>query len=92
MMETYDQYQLVAGTQACALMGVKPIGSDPITLWTGGIAGLRFGWYGTKGLAIYSGGTMVYYIEDLSITNIVVDGNACANPSDALGFIYSILT
>jgi len=91
-MVTYDRYQLVAGSQACALRGEKPIGSDPITLWTGGIASLRIGFYGTKGLAFYSGGTMVYYIEDLSVTNIVVDGNACVTPSEAIGFIYSIFT
>ena len=91
-METYDRYQLVAGTQACALRGEKPIGSDYVTLWTGGIAGLRFGWYGTKGLAIYSGGTMVYYIEDLSITDIVVDGNPCVTPSEAIAFIYNLFS
>jgi glutamate synthase domain-containing protein 3 len=91
-METYDQYQLVAGTQACALRGEKPIGSDSITLWTGGVAGLRFGFYGTKGLAFYSGGTMVYYIEDLSITNIVVDGNPCVTPSEAIVLIYFLIS
>ena len=91
-METYDRYQLIAGTQACALRGEKLIGSDPITLWTGGIASLRIGFYGTKGLAIYSGGTMVYYIEDLSISDIVVDGDPFDNPSDAIVKIYSIFT
>jgi len=91
-METYDRYQLIAGTQACALRGEKPIGSDPVTLWTGGIAGLRIGFYGTKGLAIYSGGTMVYYIEDLSITNIVVDGDPFYDPSDVIVKIYFIFT
>jgi hypothetical protein len=91
-MATYLSYTIGKGGQSCTLYGYENFIDDPIILWTGGIAGLRFGFYGTKGLAIYSGGTMVYYIEDLSITNIVVDGNACANPSDALGFIYSILT
>ena len=91
-METYDQYQLVEGTQACALRGEKAIVGDLIILWTGGIASLRVGWYGTKGLAVYSGGTMVYYIEDLSITNIVVDGLPCIDPYEALGLIYAVLT
>jgi hypothetical protein len=91
-METYDRYELVAGTQACALRGEKPIGSDPITLWTGGIASIRVGWYGTKGLAFYSGGTMAYYIEDLSVTNIVVDGNPYTEPSVALDYIYPLFT
>jgi hypothetical protein len=91
-MATYLSYTIGKGVQSCALYGYENLIADPIILWNGGIAGLRFGFYGTKGLAVYSGGTMVFFIEDLSVTNIVVDEDTFTEPSGAIAEIYSLLT
>jgi hypothetical protein len=92
-MATYLRYQFAENTQSCAMYGYDAFPyEDTITLWTGGVAGLRFGFYGTKGLAVYSGGTMVFFIEDLTVTNIVVDGATYTTPSPAIAAIYSVIT
>lgn len=91
-MEFFIYDIITSNGNACALRGFETPQSDPLTLLTGGTAGYCFTFWGAKGLQISSGASTVFYIEDLSVTNIVVDGNTCASPSEALAFIYNYLS
>jgi hypothetical protein len=94
-MVTYYRYEVVRQQdelEAFSLLGYETPLSDAVTLLVARTSNTLFGWIGTKGLCIKSGGIPAYNINDLSITNIVVNAPAVSTPSEAIGLLYSYLT
>jgi hypothetical protein len=94
-MVTYYRYEVIKQQdefQAFSLLGYETPLSDAVTLLVARTSNTLFGWIGTKGLCIKSGGIPAYNINDLSVTNIVVDAPAVSTPSEAIGLLYAFLT
>jgi hypothetical protein len=92
-MTTYYRYEVkVEELDSFRLLGYETPSSDAETLFVAGTSNTLFGWIGTKGICIKSGGIPAFNIEDLSVTNIVVNGVISTEPSDTLGYLYSSFT
>jgi hypothetical protein len=94
-MVTYYRYEVVRQGeeyQSFSLLGYETPLSDAVTLWVGRTSTALFGWIGTKGICLKSGGIPAFNIEDLSVTNIIVDGVVSTEPSETIGNLYSFLT
>jgi hypothetical protein len=94
-MVTYYRYEVVRQqdeVEAFSLLGYETPLSDAVTLLVARTSNTLFGWIGTKGLCIKSGGIPAYNINDLSVTNIVVDGLVSTEPSQTMINLYSYLT
>jgi hypothetical protein len=94
-MVTYYKYEVIKQQdefQAFSLLGYETPLSDAVTLLVARTSNTLFGWIGTKGICIKSGGIPAYNINDLSVTNIVVDAPAVSTPSEAIGLLYAYLT
>ena len=94
-MVTYYRYEVVRQGEefeAFSLLGYETPLSDAVTLLVARTSNTLFGWIGTKGICLKSGGIPAYNINDLSVTNIVVDGLVSTEPSEAIGNLYAFLT
>jgi hypothetical protein len=94
-MVTYYRYEVIKQQdefEAFSLLGYETPLSDAVTLLVARTSNTLFGWIGTKGLCIKSGGIPAYNINDLSVTNIVVDGLVSTEPSQTMINLYSYLT